>query len=523
MKELDKENFEAADSGNAEERRVLPEKDTSIERRLKQEPDFRGSGQESIDAELGPATGRYVSHIERPEIRKPFVGTYRSEALSMIRVPNSLVIIAVCCLSLVFVTACCLAFVPWQQSISGRGKVIIFSPMERPQHLEAPIPGRIEKWFIRDGQTVYKGDPIVQLAEVDPKFLAPNQMKQLVDRKEALSAKKDAASEKVKAYLAQIENLKLSREASVASTTQKQSQAKDRLRAAQQAVTLAQQNVKTAELNFERRKSLFDKGLRSKRDFELAEQTLVKTKTELERAIANLDVAQKETKVADLEVSKIDAETKAKINSISAAMNTAKETVAYTESEIQILNIEMSHLESRVGQRLLRSPCSGRIVRLFKAGAGETVKAGSQMAIIASETNDLAAELIVTGNDAPLVSPGRHVRLQFAGWPAVQFTGWPSVAVGTFAGKVKVVDAVDDGTGSFRIIVVPDLEAVEKHQDEPWPSTRFLRPGSEVHGWVMLNTVSLGFELWRQFNAFPPSLDKSEMKGISGDVKRNTK
>ena len=181
MKELDKENFEAADQGNAEERRVLQEKDTSIERRLRQEPDFRGSGQESIDAELGPATGRYVSHIERPEIRKPFVGTYRSEALSMITVPNSLVIIAVCCLSLVFVTACCLAFVPWQQSISGRGKVIIFSPMERPQHLEAPIPGRIEKWFVRDGQTVNKGDPIVQLAEVDPKFLAPNQMKQLVD------------------------------------------------------------------------------------------------------------------------------------------------------------------------------------------------------------------------------------------------------------------------------------------------------------------------------------------------------
>ena len=66
------------------------------------------------------------------------------------------------------------------------------------------------------------------------------------------------------------------------------------------------------------------------------------------------------------------------------------------------------------------------------------------------------------------------------------------------------MDAVDDGTGKFRIIVVPDQEAVKNHKDQPWPSTRYLRPGSEVHGWVMLNTVSLGFELWRQFNAFPP-------------------
>jgi len=33
---------------------------------------------------------------------------------------------------------------------------------------------------------------------------------------------------------------------------------------------------------------------------------------------------------------------------------------------------------------------------------------------------------------------------------------------------------------------------------------RFLRFGAQVNGWVLLDTVSIGFELWRQLNNFPP-------------------
>src|SRR5690606_10863453 len=152
----------------------------------------------------------------------------------------------------------------------------------------------------------------------------------------------------------------------------------------------------------------------------------------------------------DFELSKTDADTMAKIDSTSASLSSARETVATTEADIQKLIIEIGSLENRIVQRILTAPCDGKVVRLLVAGAGETVSAGTQMAVIAPATNDLAAELVVKGNDAPLISTGRPVRLQFAGWPAVQFTGWPSVAVGTFAGRVSVVDAVDDGTGKFR-------------------------------------------------------------------------
>ncbi len=119
------------------------------------------------------------------------------------------------------------------------------------------------------------------------------------------------------------------------------------------------------------------------------------------------------------------------------------------------------------------------------------------------DTKSRAVELLVDGNDAALIDPGRHVRLHFEGWPAIQFSGWPSVAVGTFAGKVAFVDAADDGEGHFRVVVVPE-------GDEPWPSGRYLRQGVRANGWVLLNQVRLGYELWRLFNGFPPVVATKE-------------
>lgn len=143
-------------------------------------------------------------------------------------------------------------------------------------------------------------------------------------------------------------------------------------------------------------------------------------------------------------------------------------------------------------------------MRVVTKQGGELVKPGDVLAVLVPDTQERAVELWVNGNDIPLVTPGRSVRLQFEGWPAIQFAGWPSVAVGTFGGTVAFVDAADDGNGRFRIVVVPDRE-------EPWPATRFLRQGTRANGWVLLDRVRLGYELWRQFNGFPPQRPTREM------------
>ena len=130
------------------------------------------------------------------------------------------------------------------------------------------------------------------------------------------------------------------------------------------------------------------------------------------------------------------------------------------------------------------------------------INQGQIVAIFAPKSDQLSAQVFIRGNDLPLVYEGRKVRLQFEGWPAVQFSGWPSIAVGTFGGVVSVVDQTATPDGLFRVIIVPE-------QGAKWPESRFIRQGTRVNAWILLNNVSLGYELWRQFNGFPPSMEQA--------------
>lgn len=224
----------------------------------------------------------------------------------------------------------------------------------------------------------------------------------------------------------------------------------ERERAAQQLkLDAAQSAVETSRKNLERQKSLVTSGLSSQRAAELAELEYAKYLSEVSSASAEL--ARIETRLA------------------------------------------------RQASQSIVAPRDGIIQRILAPQGGVMVKAGQVLALIVPESASRAVELTVSGNDAPLVSVGRRVRLQFEGWPAVQFAGWPSVAIGTFGGVIGVVDpgAADDGT--VRVIVFPE-------QGQEWPDATYLRQGVRVIGWVLLDTVKLGWELWRQFNGFPPTL-----------------
>ena len=178
---------------------------------------------------------------------------------------------------------------------------------------------------------------------------------------------------------------------------------------------------------------------------------------------------------------------------------------ADADGEISKLRNKISSVDVRRGMYVVRAPQEGYIVRPLKAGIGETIKEGESIATLQPGNPQLAVELFVRAMDVPLIEPGRTVRLQFDGWPAIQFAGWPTVSVGTFGGKVAVIDAVSSAGGKYRMLVQP----VQQQGDQPWP--RQLRVGSGVYGWVMLDNVPVWYEIWRQLNGFPPSL-KEEPK-----------
>ena len=68
-------------------------------------------------------------------------------------------------------------FVPWTQNISGSGSVTTLKPNQRPQTIHSSIAGRIEKWYIQEGDFVKKGDTILFISEVKEDYFDPNLVK----------------------------------------------------------------------------------------------------------------------------------------------------------------------------------------------------------------------------------------------------------------------------------------------------------------------------------------------------------
>ncbi len=435
--------------------------------------------------------------------KQPFTGF---SSLNMVETGNGPRIFGLILL-LVFVTFCLFAlFIPWRQSVVGVGEIMVFSPMQRPQQIEAQISGRLMEWYVRDGQLVKQGQLIAQLADIDPRYLDVTQLKTLTEQMQALIDKREAAKIRVQSLTNQLVNLSGSREAAVPAAGQRIGQALDRLYAAQQSVDVAEQNVNTAKWQVDRISALYEKGLRSQRDQQVATLDYKKATTELQRAKAAYDVVQKDTSIATLDLKRVSADTQAAIDGIKAAQAEANQAIANNTADIAKLEIDIQNFTNRVEQRAIRAPCAGRVVRLNRVGAGETVSAGSVLATLVPGTEDRAASVLIRDYDAPLVRIGDPVRLAISGWPSLQFVGWPSVAVGTFAGRVSVIDAVDDGKHHYRVIVVPDDKAIAAKLEEPWPSPNYLRPGAQVTSWVLLRNVPIWYELWRQFNGFQPTV-----------------
>lgn len=329
-------------------------------------------------------------------------GSYSSPVLRQVRSKRSYRAFYLSYWGIFFSSLVAFLLLPWQQNVTGEGKVIAYSPNERRQEISAPVDGIVEKWHVLEGMRVARGQKIVDITDNDPEILT------------RLNTERDAAKRRVDA---------------------------------------SHDAMQTAKKNVDRQAELLKKGLSSPVALETARINLNRLMAEEAGAVA-----------------------------------------------------ELARIEVRLSRQLTQSvtaPIDGYIYQIIAGQGGQLVKGGTPLAVLIPDTESRAVEILIDGNDMPLLSQGRDVRLQFEGWPALQFSGWPNVAVGTFGGRVGIIDAADNGMGQFRILVFPD-------RPEDWPDSRYLRQGVRVRGWVLLDTVRVGYELWRIFNGFPPSLQSKQ-------------
>ncbi|MEQ8791159.1 MAG: HlyD family efflux transporter periplasmic adaptor subunit [Pirellulaceae bacterium] len=392
-------------------------------------------------------------------------------------------------------------FAPWQQSVSGQGNVIAYAPNQRQQSVDAQISGIIADWDpeqIYEGARVSKGQVLMEINDVNP-----NMLQDLGVQRAATERELEANRTIVEAYSAQVDAFKTVREQSVAAADEYVKMAEQKVAAQRQKLDAEKAAEEQARFDHDRQKLLYDEGLASQLKMQLAERKWKEAVAKVSEAEANLKAAQNEEQAKRNERSAKEREAQAKIDSATALLRKAEADVAKVDKTLNEIDVKIAKQQSQV----IKAPQDGFILKMLVSQGGKYVKAGDPLLILVPDTSDRVVELWLSGNDAPLVTPGREVRLQFEGWPAVQFVGWPSVAVGTFSGEVISVDATDNGQGQFRVLVRPSKAGPD------WPSDRYLRQGVRANGWVMLNQVGLGYEMWRRLNGFPPVVSKDEPGG----------
>lgn len=423
-------------------------------------------------------------------------------SLDATRSPRYARLLAIMIVVMLIVMGLILVFVPWQQTAFGSGQVVAYAPVNRQQTVDAPIEGRVVEWYVREGSRVQPGDPIVRLTDYDPEIL-----ERLRQERRALEARLEAARQRAAAIGDRIAQLRVSRENALSAAQARAQMGAERLEAARQAVSAARERVETARLNLERQEALFARGLTAERQAELARLEYAQAVTELRRAEASLEAARAEVGGLEAEQRRAGAE-------VGASINDALASQASAEAEVAGVQAELTRIEGRLARQRaqnVEATREGTIMRLVVGEGNVIVKAGDPLAVLVPELDVRAVEVWVRGQDAPLLAEGQEARVQIEGWPALQLLGWPSVAVGTFPGRVVVVDPAANERGQVRVLMVPD-------PPDAWPSSRYLRQGMQARAWVLLNQVPLGFELWRQFNGFPPGIGPGGGTAVSEDV-----
>jgi multidrug resistance efflux pump len=418
-------------------------------------------------------------------------------ALQLVRTASLIRLVGKLTFALLVFSLVAMFFAPWQQTSRGYGTVLAIDPQYRPQDVESQYDGIVEyvKPGLREGSRVDEGELLVKLEPFAIQEL--DQLKQQIAQTNlALLASVNSLQFATQNVQFQLESGKRMLEAAQSDVAA----ARDKLEQTKQEVVSLEAEYKQKEYLRDQAETLFPQGL-------TAEQDLMDKRNGLNAAKAKLEKARSAVDESTKLLAAKESEFKAKQNDVdikNRESQTKEQQEAAKQTEIKNKLTELEIKASVFDRTKITAPRSGVVFKLFSRQGSNTVKKGDLLFTLVPETKELGVELTVPGRDMPLVHVGDKVRLQFQGWPAVQFVGWPSAAVGTFGGQVLALSPTDDMKGDFSVLIEPDPE------EDPWPDDRYLRQGVRANGWVLLNRVSLGYEIWRQLNGFPPVISDQE-------------
>ena len=387
-------------------------------------------------------------------------------------------------------------FLPWTQNIKTQGNVNTLFQEQRPQKLNSPIPGRIIKWYVKNGDVVKKGDTILQISEVKDDYLDPLLVERTQEQVQAKKGVRDYYNAKISTTENQIAAITAAKDLKLNQIKIKIAQLQNKLKAEQAELTAVNNELKIAQDQLNRQNKMYEEGLVSLTQLQqrnVSYQNALAKKTSAENKLAQ---TQQEIAAQNIEQNAVIQEYTEKLSKTEGDRFQSMGQVAGSTGDIAKLENQVATYKVRKGLYYILATQDGQITQLTKAGIGEIVKDAETIGIIVPKNIDYIAEIYVKPVDLPLIRENQKVMLTFDGFPAIVFSGWPNSSYGTFSGKIIAIENSISENGLFKAIVAEDKT------QKRWPPN--MKIGTGASGIAILNDVPIWYEIWRNINGFPP-------------------
>lgn len=388
-------------------------------------------------------------------------------------------------------------FLPWTQNISGSGAVTTLKPNQRPQTIQSAIAGRIEKWYVQEGDFVKKGDTILFISEIKEDYFDPNLVQNTKSQVDAKKMAVQSYGSKVTSLSSQISAIENEKQLKLQQAQNKIRQSVLKIKSDSMDLEAVKTQIKIATTQFNRSITLNKEGLKPLTDVEEKRLKLQEIEAKIITQENKLLASKNEYINAKVEINRIGAEYAEKNSKAQSDKYTALSTQYDTEAQVNKLQNQYVNYQIRNGMYYIKAPQDGYVNRAIQSGIGETIKEGTQIVSIMPSNYDIAVETYVTATDLPLIHKGEKVRIWFDGWPTIVFSGWPNMSYGTFGGTIVAIENFISPNGKFRVLIAPDKK------DTPWPKQVSIGSGAQTL--ALLDNVPIWYELWRTLNSFPPN------------------
>lgn len=399
---------------------------------------------------------------------------------------------------------------PWNQTVITTGNVSTLSPDQRPQEINSIIPGKIDRWMVKEGDVINPGDTLVILTEVKDKYFDSSLIERMKSQIKLKSNSVETYQNKVNSLDEIIASLRSQLDFKTSQIKIKIVQTRAKLASDSISYFAKKSNYDMLKNQFDRYDSLNKSGIVSNTSLENRRIKMQQGFSYMNEAQMKYYNTQNELGNLELELLNTNMKFKADQNKTLSDKLSSIGLTFETENQLTKLQNELANFIVRNEYRVITSSIHGYVTNIYPNGNKETIKEGEKLLTIMPLEYELTGEIFIDPVDIPLIHTGEKVQIQFDGWPSVVFSGWPDLNYGTFTGEIYAIDQYISENGKFRVLVkeVPD--------EQPWPKQ--LRFGAGLRSTILLNEVPIGYELWRNINGFPP--DYYTPKDKEGKIKK---